>query len=277
MEELLEAGVHFGHQVRRGNPKMRQYIYGARDGVHIIDLAFSESLLKEAAQAVFEMGKNGKVMLLVGTKKQAREIIESLAKEVDTPYLTSRWVGGMLTNFDEIKKNLNKLNELKELRAKGELSKYTKKEQLLISRKLEKYDVELGGISSLDKVPDAMFIVDTPAEMTAVKEGARMGIKLIGFSDTNSDPNLMDFPIPANDDGIKSIKIIAETVIRAYGEGKEAAGVVITGKAKEEKKPTKKEEIEEKVSDDVIEETAVIEEEIEKEVLSEFSRKEGQA
>src|SRR5579884_560640 len=266
MQELLEAGVHFGHQVRRGNPRMKPYIYGVRDGVHIIDLAKSEEMLKEAAQAAYDLGKDGKVMMLVGTKKQAKEIVESLAKEVDTPYLNSKWVGGLLTNWEEIKKNIKKLNGLQEEQEKGTLSRYTKKEQLLIARKLQKFHSMLGGMSGQEKIPDALFIIDAPAEITAVKEAQRMGLIMIGFADTNSDPGWMDYPVAANDDGIKSIKLIAETIVKAYGEGKKAAGVKAAAEAKKIADEAATDNV---LSDPVAEETAAIEEEVEKQVVQE--------
>ncbi len=272
MQELLSAGVHFGHQVRRGHPKMKQYIYGARDGVHIIDLAKSEAKLKEAVEFAYELGKNGSVLLVVGTKKQAKDIAESLAKEVDTPYITARWVGGLLTNFDEIKKNLNRLSSLKEEKQKGSLSRYTKKEQLLIDRQLQKFERVFGGVNSMDKVPDAMFIVDAVADKTAVVEALKKGIKLVGLTDTNADPNAFDYPIPANDDGIKSIKLICETVIRAYGEGKKEAGQL---RVKNEQLRIKeeKEKAEETLDSAVAEQAAVLEEEVEKKTLKEAERK----
>lgn len=271
MQELLEAGVHFGHQVRRGNPRMKPYIYGVRDGVHIIDLAKSEEMLKEAVQAAYDLGKSGKVMMLVGTKKQAKEIIESLAKEVGTPYLNSKWVGGLLTNWDEIKKNIKKLSSLKEEQEKGTLSRYTKKERLLIDRKLQKFQSMLGGVADLDKIPDALFIIDAPAEITAVKEAQRMGLTMIGFSDTNADPGWMDYPVAANDDGIKSIKLIAETVVRAYGEGKKTAGKQAA--AAEAKRLADEAKNDGALSEPVADETAAIEEEVEKKVVQESSRK----
>lgn len=276
MQDLLGAGVHFGHKVSRGHPKMMQFIFGAREGVHIIDLAHSESRLKEASDASFKLGKEGKTLLVVGTKKQAQDIVEGLAKEAQIPYLTQRWVGGILTNFDEIKKNIKKLNELKDQQKKGELSRYTKKEQLLISRKLEKFEKELGGIAGLEKIPDAVFIVDAVSELTAIKEAKKMGITLIGLSDTNADPNWFDYPIPANDDGIKSIKIICETVIKSYSEGRKESGTSgplpeEAEKGNKEVKNTKAEEAEE--VEQTPEEVAALEELVEKQAVAESDRK----
>ncbi len=271
MQDLLSAGVHFGHKASRAHPKMKLYIFGAREGIDIIDLAKSEEKLKEASQAAYELGKDGKTLLIVATKKQAKDIVEELAKEVDVPYLSVRWVGGLLTNFDEVKKNFNKLNKLLEEQAKGELTRYTKREQLLISRKLNKFSIELGGASKLDKIPDAMFIVDGVNTNTAVKEGLKVGLKLFGLSDTNADPNWFDFPIPANDDGIKSIKIICETVIRSYGQGKKEAGEKKEADAKAEEK--KKEESTSGIDTAVAEEAAILEEVIEKKTVEDSERK----
>lgn len=272
MQDLLEAGVHFGHQVRRGNPRMKPYIFGARDGVHIIDLEKSEQMLKEATKAAYDMGKQGKILLIIGTKKQAKSIVEDLAKEVDTPYINSHWIGGLLTNFDEIRRNIKKLNDLKQEQDKGELSRYTKKEQLLISKKLKKYEVELGGIKDLDKLPDAVFIIDAVAEATAVKEAQRMGVTSLGFADTNSDPSMMDYPVAANDDGIKAIKIVAETVIHSYGQGKKDGGINISQRSKDEnQKETKPGE--EKLDEPVAKEAEVIEQMVEDEIVDENSGK----
>lgn len=266
MQELLSAGVHFGHRVSRSNARMKPYIYGAREGVHIIDLAKSEEFLKKAADALYELGKLGKVLLIVGTKKQAKEIVKSLAQEAGTPYLTERWFGGMLTNFSEIRKNINKLNDLKNQKAKGELSKYTKREQLLLARKLDKFEREAGGVANLDKLPDALFVVDAVAESTAVRETKRSGVLLFGLCDTNADPGWFDYPIPANDDGIKSIKIVCEAAIGAYSQGKKDAQV------EEEKTEPKAGEVN-PAADTTIPEAEVIEEEIEKKVLEESERK----
>lgn len=274
MQDLLSAGVHFGHKASRAHPKMKPYIYGARDGVDIIDLAKSEEKLKEATQAAYELGKSCKVMLIVGTKKQARDIVEALAKEVGAPYLTARWIGGLLTNFDEIKKNFKRLTGLQDEQEKGTLSRYTKKEQLLISRKLGKFSEVGGGASTLEKVPDAIFIVDAVSEKTAIREAIKVGVKLLGFSDTNADPNWFDYPIPANDDGIKSIKLICETVIRAYGQGLKEGKAKAEADKQQAEEAAKKEVIsDEKLNKAVAAETEVLEEVIEKKVVQDFERK----
>lgn len=290
MQELLAAGVHFGHKVSRGHPKMKRYIFGARDGVHILDLAQSEAQLKEATQAAYELGKSGGVMLLVGTKKQAHEVIEGLAKEADTPYLTEKWAGGFFTNFDELRKNIKKLTELKAEQEKGQLSRYTKREQMLISKKLNKFTKEMGGALSMDKIPEAIFVVDAVSDNIAVREAIKMNVKIFGLCDTNADPTWFDWPVSSNDDGIKAIKIICETVIRAYAKGKKEAGIKV-GEEKKEAKVTKvsggsKEaekaesasaesfgETKEVLNAPLAEEAAAIEEEVEKKVVDESSRK----
>ena len=272
MQDLLSAGVHFGHKASRAHPKMEEFIYGAREGVDIIDLAKSEEKLQAATDAAYDLGKTGKTLLIVGTKKQAREIIEQLAKEVDTPYLSVRWVGGLLTNFDEIKKNFKRLNGLKEEQAKGELKRYTKKEQLLYSRKLAKYEAELGGVANIEKIPDAMFIVDAVADNTAIVEAQKMNLIILGLCDTNANPNWFSYPVPSNDDGIKAIKIMCETLIRSYGEGKkEAAKNVETAAKKAAEDEAAK--VEATLNEKVAEETAVLEEVVEKKVLEESERK----
>lgn len=220
LQQLLEAGVHFGHQVRRGNPKMKPFIYGAREGVHIIDLTKSEEYLKLACEYAYELGKQNKTLLLLGTKKQARPIIEENAAKFGIYYLSQRWIGGFLTNFEEVFKNIKKLKELKEQKEKGQLTKYTKKEQLLIDRKITKLDRDLGGVINLAATPDAMFIIDTVAEATATREANLKGVKVIAIADSNSNPGVIDYPIPGNDDAIKSIKILTEAVVTAYDDGK---------------------------------------------------------
>ena len=271
LQELLEAGVHFGHQVRRGHPRMRPYIYGARDGVHIVDLTQSEKYLKAAVEAVYNLGKEGKVLLFVGTKKQARSIVEELAKILQAPYLTQRWIGGFLTNFEEVKKNIKKLKEFKEQKEKGTLSKYTKKEQLLLERQMNKLQRDLGGVLDLEVLPDAIFVVDAVSDEIAVREAYKLGIKVVAIADSNCDPTKIDYPIPGNDDAIKSIKILTEAVASAYGEGKKEAGKTA---AKEAKKIDEKEakKAEEEIAEDLKEEVAEVEEKVEKAAVKDAER-----
>ncbi len=270
LQELLEAGVHFGHQVRRGHPRMKPYIYGARDGVHIIDLTQSEKYLKEASDAVYNLGKEGKVLLFVGTKKQARSIVEDLAKKLGSPYLTQRWMGGFLTNFEEVKKNVKKLKEFKEQKEKGTLSKYTKKEQLLLERQMNKVQKDLGGVLDMENVPDAIFVVDGVSDEIAVREADKLGIKIVAIADSNCDPTKIDFPIPGNDDAIKSIKILTETIASAYGEGKKEAGKIKV--AKDEKDAEDKKALEEELPEEVKLEVAEAEEKVEKASVKESEK-----
>lgn len=270
MQDLLEAGVHFGHQVRRGNPRMGEYIFGVRDGVHIINLELSEKLLKEAAEYVYKLGSEGKVLLFVGTKKQAQPVIQELAQAADSPYVDFKWVGGLLTNFEEIRKNIKTLLELKGKQEKGELSHYTKKERLLISRRLAQFARVWGGVAQMDTLPDALFIVDTVAEKTAVAEASRMGIPMVGIADTNCNPQILDFPIPGNDDATKSIKIICDAIGKTYKEGLKISQ---KEKVKSEKVRVKAEEKAKK--EEVLTAQAdveVAEEEMEKKVLDESKR-----
>lgn len=271
MQDLLEAGVHFGHQVRRGHPKMGEYIFGAREGVHIINLEFSEALLKEAAKYVQKLGEEGKVILFVGTKKQAQPIIEEAAKKVGAPYVTFRWIGGLLTNFDEIKRNIKKLTDLAQQKEKGELLHRTKKERLLITRRLEKFEKEWGGVADMNKIPDALFIVDCVMERTALAEANKMRIPVIAIADTNCNPLLLDYPIPGNDDATKSISIIVNTVAHAYGEGLKAGKKAAAKMAEEAAKKEAAAALEQpEVADETL---ADVEERIEKEVVKDFERK----
>jgi len=276
LQELLSAGVHFGHKISRGHPKMRPYIYGAREGVHIIDLTKSEQGLKEACEFAYKLGQEGKVLLFVGTKKQAKPIIEELAKKVSSPYMSTRWVGGFLTNFDEVSKNVKKMKDFKTKKENGELNKYTKKEQLLIDRKVGKLERDLGGVSDLTEIPDALFVVDASHEDVALKEARRINqssgkqISIIGIADTNCDPSLMDYPIPGNDDAIKSIRILSEAIANSYEAGKKEAGKI---KEKADGEVKEKVEVQPEVSEEVLAEVAAVEEQLEKKELEDSERK----
>lgn len=220
LKELLEAGVHFGHETKRWNPKMNRYIFGAREKIHVIDLEKTETALKAAVKFVNELGaKNGKIVFLA-TKKQASEIVKAEAQRVGAMFLSTRWVGGLFTNFDEVKRNITKLVELEE---KSKDDKYTKREQLLMIRHLEKLDRYIGGVRNIEALPDAIFIVDSRKEDNAVKEARKMGIKIVAMVDTNGDPTVIDYPVPANDDAIRSISLIVKTIADAYQDGKDQA------------------------------------------------------
>ncbi|MDP3974170.1 MAG: 30S ribosomal protein S2 [Candidatus Daviesbacteria bacterium] len=270
LQELLEAGVHFGHQVRRGHPRMKPYIYGARDGVHIIDLTKSDQFLKEACDFVYNLGKMGKSLLFVGTKKQARSIVEEAAESLEVPYFTERWVGGYLTNFDEVLKNIKKLKDLKQQKEKGELKKYTKKEQLLIDRKIANLERDYKGVVDFETLPDVLFVVDAVSDNIAIREARRMGITVVSIADSNSNPVEIDYPIPGNDDAIKSIKILVDTISSAYGEGKKEAGKIKLAAEKKEEKQRVKDEME--VKGEIAAEVEAAEEKVEKEAVKEAER-----
>ena len=220
LKELLERGAHFGHQSRRWNPKMQPYLYGVEEGVHIFDLTKTKEALEEALKYLAESAKEGKVILLVGTKKQAKDKIREVATACGLPYVSERWLGGTLTNFDQIKKTIARLKDLKEKMVANEFAKNTKRERLLIERDIERMDKFLGGISELTAKPDIIFIVDTHKEFGVVREAVKEGVTLMGIVDSNSDPTPIDYPIPMNDDAAKAVEYVLELVGEAVMEGK---------------------------------------------------------
>lgn len=237
LKDLLDSGAHFGHQTVRWNPKMKPYIYAAREGVHIFDLAKTKEGLESAAAFAKETASQGGKILFLGTKKQAKEIIEKEAREVGMPYVTLRWLGGTITNFEQIKKSIDKLREMKDKKAKGEYKNYTKKEQLLIDRGIAKFERFLGGLSDLDKLPEAIFIIDLKREQAAALEAKKRGVYVIGMVDTNGNPDLVDYVIPINDDAIKSIELVVTMIKEAIEAGKKEISTkarLATGGKKEE-------------------------------------------
>jgi small subunit ribosomal protein S2 len=218
-EELLNAGVHFGHLKRKWNPKMAPYIFMERNGIHIIDLNKTSAKLEEAAAAIKQIAKSGKKILFVSTKKQAKEIVASAAKAVNMPYITERWPGGMLTNFATQRKSVKKMTSLDKMMSDGTLSVVSKRERLQISRQKAKLEKLIGSIADLNRLPAALFIVDTMKEHIAVAEAINLGIPTIAICDTNCDPSIIDFPIPANDDATKSVEIIMNLMVKAIEEG----------------------------------------------------------
>jgi len=218
--EMLQSGIHFGHQTFRWHPKMKDYIFGERNGVHVIDLEKTRKALEEVLGQVREMSAQGKKILFVTTRPQAREIVKAVAIDCDSPYLVGRWVGGLLTNFVEFKRLLKKYLSLKEQQRNGELERYTKKEQVRIAKELEKMDKTLAGLATLDKMPDALFIPSVQKEKTSVIEANRMKVNIIGVCDTNANPLKVSHVIPANDDAVKSIQMIVGLVGEAIKEGK---------------------------------------------------------
>ncbi len=237
---MLKAGAHFGHQRSRWHPKMQPYIFSLRGGVHIIDLEKTLEQLSITLEYLRTMSAKGKIVLLVGTKRQAREIVKTAAESCGSPYLVERWIGGLLTNFDEFRKRLKKYKGLKEQIASGEIERYTKKEQLNIKRMVEKMDKYLIGLSALEKIPDVLFIADLRVEKTAVAEANRTGVPVVAVCDTNVNPEKALHIIPANDDAVNSIKMMVNLVAEAIKEGKEDWEknklVMAAEKAKEDKK-----------------------------------------
>lgn len=272
---MLDAGVHFGHQVRRWHPKMEPYIFGVKRNIHIIDLEETEKLLKTASEFLYETAKQGKPIIFVGTKKQAREIIELEAKRSGAMYITERWVGGTITNFKTIKKNLDKYIGLMKGREEGSFSNYTKKERLLIDRDIERMTMFYGGIVNMKDLPAVVVAIDPKREKTAVQEAKSHKIPVVAIVDTNADPRGIDYIIPGNDDAIRSLAILVKALADAVEEGykdyakeKEANAVikpvevkpVVKTEEKVEVKEVKKEEKAEKTEKKAKEEPAKQEE-----------------
>ncbi len=218
--EMLKAGVHFGHQKSRWHPKMAPYIFGVRNGVHIIDLDKTQEMLSKALEYLKNLAAQGKVVLFVGTKKQARDIMKAAAISCGMPYISERWTGGLLTNFDEFRRRLKKYKSLKDMIATGEIEKYTKSEQTQIKKQVLKMDRHLAGLATLEKIPDALYIADVRVEKTAVTEAERTGVPMVAVCDSNVNPTKISYPIPANDDAVNSIRMIVGLVAVAINEGK---------------------------------------------------------
>jgi small subunit ribosomal protein S2 len=218
-QQLLEAGVHFGHLKKKWNPKMLPYIFAEKKGIHIIDLNKTVEGLQESASALKSIAKSGKKIMFVATKKQAKEIVTECAKRVNMPFVTERWLGGMLTNFNTVRKSVKKMQSIEKMLNDGTFDSITKKERLTLSRDKEKMEKVLGGISQLGRVPAALFLIDIGHEHIALAEAKRLGIMTFGMVDTNCDPNKVDFAIPSNDDATKSIAIITNYIVAAIAEG----------------------------------------------------------
>ena len=233
MKQLLDAGVHFGHQTRRWNPKMKRFIHGERNGIYIIDLNQTLNRLEDAYTYVRDLTANGGTILFVGTKRQAQDSIQAYAEKSGMPYVNQRWLGGMLTNFQTIQKRVDKMKEYQRMRDSGELDAMPKKEALMITRELTKLERNLGGIQMLKKAPDAVFVLDTKLEHTAVTEANKLGLPLVAVVDTNCDPDQIDYVIPGNDDAIRAGELMSRVISDAVLEGRfirakkaEMAGVV---------------------------------------------------
>jgi len=219
IEQLLDAGCHFGHLKRKWNPHMAPYIFMERNGIHIIDLQKTQAKLEEAAQALKQIAKSGRKVLFVATKKQAKDIIAEKVTPIGMPYVTERWPGGMLTNFPTIRKAVKKMSTIDKMATDGTFDNMSKREKLQISRQRAKLEKNLGSIADMQRLPAALFVVDIMKENIAVSEARRLNIPVFGMVDTNSDPESIDFPIPANDDAANSIAIIIDTVVDALREG----------------------------------------------------------
>ena len=237
-QQLLDAGVHFGHLKKKWNPKMLPYIFAEKKGIHIIDLNKTTEALQETAAAMKQIARSGKKILFVGTKKQAKDIVTECAQRVNMPYVTERWLGGMLTNFNTVRKSVKKMQSIEKMLGDGTFDSITKKERLTLSRDKEKMEKVLGGIAQLGRVPAALFIIDIGHEHIALAEAKRLGITTFGIVDTNCDPNKVDFAVPANDDATKSIAIVTNYITAAIAEGLA------------ERQAAKDEEGEDSVSDD---------------------------
>ena len=222
--ELLQAGVHFGHQKGRWHPKMKQFLFAERNGVHVIDLEKTVEKLKEATDFAEKIGQNGGLVLFVGTKSQGKGIIEKYAKQAGMPYIKERWVGGLFTNFGNVGKLIKKYKSLKEQRESGALAKYTKKEQVEFSKEIERLEKMVGGLEVMTKLPDAVFILDAKKEKTALLEARKRRIPIISFADSNINPDTLDYPIPANDDAVNSIELITRSIAEAVNFGKVKQG-----------------------------------------------------
>lgn len=242
LKKLMETGAHFGHQSRRWDPRMDEYLYGTQDGVHVFDLPKTKEALEEALDAIKKTVSEGKIVLLLGTKKQAKAKVREVAEEVGMPFVDERWLGGTLTNFGQMQKSIKKLEEMKEGREKGEYKHLTKKERLDIDREIERLERFFGGIASLEDKPDMLFVVDAKREEGAVKEAAKEGLETVAIVDSNSDPTSVTYPIPMNDDATQAIEYVLELVKEALEEGKKKKKTADTKKKDKEEKEKKKKE-----------------------------------
>lgn len=224
VEEMLQAGVHFGHKTSKKHPKMDRFIFGERKNINIINLESTQAQLEQILPVIEELVANHKVILFLGTKRQAQAVVKATAEAVEMPYITERWLGGLITNYGNVGNSMKKLTELKTGKETGEWDKrYNKKERLVLEREIERLDRIVGGIENMDRVPDALFVVDGQKEKTAVREAQRRNIPVFAITDTNVNPDHITYPIPANDDGVKSITYILEQVQKAVEAGKKRA------------------------------------------------------
>ena len=244
MKQLLEAGVHFGHQTRRWDPKMAEYIFQARNGIHIIDLQKTSKKLDEAYAFVKEQAEEGKTVLFVGTKKQAQECVKEAAEKSGMYYVDQRWLGGMLTNFDTIRTRVQRLKDLEKMQEDGTFEVLPKKEVILLKKEMEKLERNLGGIKNMEEIPGVIFLVDPKKEHIAVLEAKKLGIPVIGLVDTNCNPEEVDYAIPGNDDAIRAVKLITDVMANAIIEGRQGESFEAEEVAEEvSEEPTSIEEV----------------------------------
>ena len=239
-KELLEAGVHFGHLKKKYNPAMAPYVFMERNGIHVIDLNKTIAMIDDAAAAMKQIAKSGKKILFVATKKQAKSIVAEAAQALNMPYITERWPGGLLTNFATIRKSIKKMQTIDKMKDEGTFETLSKRERLQIDRQRAKLELNLGSIVKMTRMPAAIFVVDTNKESIAVSEANHLGIRSFAMNDTNTNPKLIDFPIPSNDDALKSIKCIVSIIKTAISEGLEERGVEQQAKDEEKKEKAKK-------------------------------------
>ena len=254
MKQLLEAGVHFGHQTRRWDPKMAEYIFQARNGIHIIDLQKTSKKLDEAYDFIREQAEEGKAVLFVGTKKQAQECMKEAAIKCGMFYVDQRWLGGMLTNFGTIKKRIQRLKDIEAMQEDGTFDVLPKKEVIVLKKELEKLQANLGGIKEMEEIPGVLFIVDPKKEYNAIKEAEKLNIPVVGIVDTNCNPELLDYPIPGNDDAIRSVKLITDAMANAIIEGNQGESFELAAEENQEEATSEQVTIEEVVAE--TEETA---------------------
>ena len=244
MKQLLEAGVHFGHQTRRWDPKMAEYIFQARNGIHIIDLQKTSKKIDEAYAFLKEQAEEGKTVLFVGTKKQAQECVKEAAEKSGMYYVDQRWLGGMLTNFDTIRTRVQRLKDLEKMQEDGTFEVLPKKEVILLKKEMEKLERNLGGIKNMEEIPGVIFLVDPKKEHIAVLESKKLGIPLIGLVDTNCNPEEVDYAIPGNDDAIRAVKLITDVMANAIIEGRQGESFEAEEVAEEvSEEPTSIEEV----------------------------------
>jgi len=263
IKQLLEAGVHFGHKSSRWNPKMKKFIFGERSGIYIVDLEKTEECVNKARDFLLDITSKGEMVLFVGTKKQAQEVTKQEAVRSGMYYVSERWPGGLLTNFSTVKKSINRLKDIEKMREDGTFQKLTKKEIARLEKELGKLNRNFAGIVTMERMPGAMFVIDAKKEITAVKEAMKLSIPVIALVDTNSDPDIVDYPIPGNDDAIKSIRLITSTIADAIIEGRkkflsylsESGAVIKQEKLEEAPLVLPEEEIKIKEIEEIIEET----------------------